>query len=239
MLSIIIPTLNEENFLPDLLNSIKNQNFSDYEIIISDNGSTDKTLDIAKKYNCRITKGGLPAKARNNGAKIAKGDLFLFLDSDTILPQNFLKKSLNEFKKRNLDLASFYLLPSNKNIFLKLGYIFFYNLPVFLLKKITPHAAIGILIKRELFKKLNGFDETIKIAEDHDLARRAKKQKAKTGFIRSVKLITSDRRFRQDGWVKTYLKYIFCEFHLIFLGPIRSNIVEYKFNHYKNLKNKN
>ena len=54
MISIIIPTLNEEKYLPLLLSSIKKQNFNDYEIIIADAGSDDKTLEIVKNYNCKI-----------------------------------------------------------------------------------------------------------------------------------------------------------------------------------------
>ena len=55
MLSIIIPTLNEEKYLPRLLESIKNQNFSDYEIIVSDGGSSDSTKQIALDNNCLFT----------------------------------------------------------------------------------------------------------------------------------------------------------------------------------------
>ena len=82
MLSIIVPTLNEEEYLPKLLESIKKQDFKDYEIIVADAGSEDKTLEIAKKRGCIITKGGSITVGRNNGAKVARGDIFLFLDSD-------------------------------------------------------------------------------------------------------------------------------------------------------------
>ena len=74
-ISIIIPTYNEEDYLPALLKSIQRQNFKDLEVIVADAHSTDKTLEIAKKYNCKIVPGGLPAVGRNNGAKIAQGEL--------------------------------------------------------------------------------------------------------------------------------------------------------------------
>lgn len=93
-MSIIIPTLNEEKFLPRLLDSIKKQDSKDYEIIVADAGSKDATVEIAKKYRCKIVQGGLPAKGRNEGAKIAQGDLLLFLDADVQLPSDFLKNSL-------------------------------------------------------------------------------------------------------------------------------------------------
>ena len=92
MLSIIIPTLNEEHYLPLLLESIKRQDFDShgYEIIIADADSRDKTLKIAQNYNCKVIDGGLPAKGKNKGAKVARGDLLLFLDADTVLPENFV-----------------------------------------------------------------------------------------------------------------------------------------------------
>jgi len=115
MLSIVIPTLNEEKFLPRLLNSIKEQGFSDYEIIVADAESKDETTEIAKSFGCKIVKGGLPAKGRNEGAKRAKGDLFLFLDADIIfLSPKFLENLLKEFERRNLDVASFSIFPENK-----------------------------------------------------------------------------------------------------------------------------
>jgi len=67
MLSIIIPALNEEKYLPLLLKSLKSQNFNEYEIIVVDAGSSDKTVDIAKEYGCKVVKGGVPGAGRNRG----------------------------------------------------------------------------------------------------------------------------------------------------------------------------
>lgn len=232
MLSIIIPTLNEEKYLPALLKSISRQSFKDYEIIIADADSKDKTLDIAKKYNCRIVAGGLPAKGRNEGARVAKGDALLFLDADIILPPNFFRKALSEFIAKKINFGAFILLPYPKN---KISYFFFnnfYNKQTTFFEKFSPHAAgAAILIKKDVFKKLNGYDETVKLAEDHDLAKRAKKI-TKFGFLKSTKVFVSDRRFRQDGWPNTIIKYIFCELHMALVGPVRSDILKYEFGHY-------
>ncbi|MGA2417862.1 MAG: glycosyltransferase [Candidatus Staskawiczbacteria bacterium] len=234
MLSIIIPTLNEEKYLPSLLESIKKQNFDDCEIIIADAGSEDKTLEIAKKYNCKIIPGGLPAKGRNEGAKIAKGDMLFFLDADTILPDNFLEKALGEFNARALDFASFCLIPLPKNKFSTFMLNVFYNQPIVLLQSALPHAATGILFKKDLFEKTGGFDEDVKLAEDHYLARRAQKLfGAKFGIIKSTEIFISDRRFKTDGWISVGIRYLLCELHLIFIGPVKSDIFKYKFDHYK------
>ena len=104
MLSIVIPTLNEEKYLPRLLDSIKNQDFYDYEIIVSDAESSDKTIEIAKKYGAKTlvyTTTKHPSAQRNEGAKIAKGELLLFLDADVVLTPGFLTSALKEFKDRH------------------------------------------------------------------------------------------------------------------------------------------
>ncbi len=230
MLSIIIPTLNEEKHLPLLLESIKKQNFLDYEIIVADAGSKDKTIEIAKKYGCKIVPGGLPAKGKNEGAKIAKGDLILFLDADMVLPSNFFENFLREFKKRNLDIVSFPVtLKGNK--FDKLAYGV-YNYWARATQKFLPHAAQVILVKKEVHQAVKGFDEEIKLAEDHAYARKAKKI-AKYAFLKTGPVLTSARRFEKDGSVKTCLKFIFAEFYTIFFGPIKSDVFKYKFKHYK------
>jgi len=235
MLSIIIPTLNEEEYIPRLLESIKKQSFTDYEIIVADAASTDKTLEIAQSHWCRIVEGGLPGRARNNGARVAQGEFLLFLDADVILPADFLQKALDEFKKKKLDIASFPmdLYPSQPFSQFSSN---FYNHYIIFMQNVQPCAAVGILVKKDMFEKLHGFDETIKLAEDYDLARRAVKS-GTFAILRSVKLLTSNRRFVRDGWVVMIGKLMLAELHSVFIGPIRSDIFRYRFNHYKDKDN--
>ena len=105
ILSIIIPTYNEEEYLPVLLESIKQQDFSDYEIIVADADSKDNTIKIAEEYGCIAAEGGMPAVGRNNGAKVAKGDYLLRLDSDLKLTEDYLAKVIYEFKMERLGIA--------------------------------------------------------------------------------------------------------------------------------------
>ena len=228
MVSIIIPTLNEEKYLPSLLDSIRNQSFKDLEIIVADAGSKDTTIEIAKNYGCKVIKGGLPAKGRNEGTKIAKGDLFLFLDADTILLANFFEKILKESKERNLDVASFYLEPQTKKRFEKFLFEAFYNLPILILEKFLAHGAQAILVKKEVFEKVGGFDEKIKFSEDHSFVRKAKKI-SNFGILKKVRVLSSLRRFEKEGWIKTYFKYLLAEIYMIFFGDIKKDIFKYKF----------
>ena len=242
MISIIIPALNEEKEILFLLKSIKEQSFKgDYEIIVADNNSSDRTVEVAKQYGCRISSGGNPAEGRNKGALKAKGDLLLFVDADTVLPCDFLENSIDEFKKRNLDVASFFLSPKEKSMFLKiifdLFYLFYNLFPALIGEKFIPHAANTILVKKEMHQKLNGFDETIVLCEDYfyvsDRARIGK-----FGLIKSSYIFFSTRRFKTEGIFTYCLKCLWMEFYILVFGPIRTNIFNYKFDHYKRLKEK-
>ncbi len=255
MLSIIIPVLNEEKLLPILLKEIKKQtrqNFASqnlsgqdffdgeedksssspslspgessvYEIIVADANSKDKTVEIAKNFGCKIAMGGSPAKGRNEGAKIAEGSIFLFMDADNIyLPENFFENILREFRKRNLGVASFPIEPDGK----KIDRIFYgiYNNFVNLTQ--IPLASNSVLVKKEIFEKIAGFDEEIRIGEDHDFVQRAARL-GKFGFIKTEPVLTSARRLENDGRLKTYLKYILAGIHIVLLGPIKTDIFKY------------
>ena len=254
MLSIIIPTFNEEKYLPLLLEQIKKQQFDNLEVIVADAGSKDKTIEIARSYGCEICSGGLPAHGRNKGAETAHNDILLFMDADNIyLPKNFLSCLIKEFKERNLDVASFPICPasvsdlslvtkneidkngggvySNGNRFDKFAYKI-YNNWVNLSQKFVAHATNSVLVKKKIFQAINGFDEKIKIAEDHDFAKRASKI-SKFGFIKTKPVLTSTRRFEKDGRLKTYFKYLLAGLHILILGPVKSDIFNYRFNEYK------
>lgn len=231
LLSIIIPTLNEEKNLLNLLESIKKQDFKDYEIIVSDNNSQDKTRLIAKKYGCKIVKGGLPPRARNNGALAARGKYLLFLDADVILKDNFLRDTISEMQKRNFDIATVYVEPLSNEFFIKVAHHFF-NGWVFLMQKIDPHApGFCIFTKKDVFLKNKGFDESIKLAEDHAYIRKAFRNKAKYSILKSSKILVSVRRFETEGTLIVFIKYILAMLHRVFIGEIRSNVFKYGFKH--------
>ena len=226
MISIIIPAWNEEKYLPKLLDCLKRQTYKDYEIIVADAKSTDKTVKIAKKHGCRITQGGLPAVGRNNGAKIAKGSILLFLDADSMIKKDFIKYALDEIKKNNLDAAGSCLYPStNKQIDKIILGIF--NAWILATQYFYPNACgTGILCKKWLHKKISGFDETIKLGEDMDYVRMAGKF-GKFGIIKNSKIIYSMRRYNKEGRFKVSFKILLSLFYRIFFGEIRSNIFKY------------
>ena len=113
--SIIIPVYNVENYLSKCLDSVVNQNFNDYEIIIIDDGSTDNSskiiLDYQKKFPSKIVsikkQNEGQAVARNIGIQKARGVYIMFVDSDDYIDENTLKKCYDEAQKKDADIVCF------------------------------------------------------------------------------------------------------------------------------------
>ncbi|MBI2653119.1 glycosyltransferase [Candidatus Woesearchaeota archaeon] len=226
MISIIIPTFNEEEYLPKLLSCIKKQAYKDYEIIVADADSSDKTRQIAKRHGCKIVNGGMPAVGRNNGAKSAKWDVLLFLDADLQFDSNFLKNAIGEFEEQKLDAAGCYIRPLSNNIIDKILFGIF-NLWIFATQFFYPNASgSGIFCKKWLHKKINGFDETIRLSEDMDYVKRCGKH-GKFRIIKSAKSYVAMRRFENEGRLKVGLKLLLSALYRIFFGEIRSDIFKY------------
>ena len=232
MISIVIPTWNEEKCLPKLLGSIKKQSYKNYEVIVADANSRDKTRQIAKKYGCRVVKGGMPAVGRNNGAKAAKGDILLFLDADVQLDKDFLKKALNEINKRKLDVAGAYTQPLTNN-FIDEVYLKIFNFILFVTQFFYPNAYGGsIFCKKWLHEKVKGFDETIKLGEDLDYVQRCGKQ-GRFRFIKCIKVYFSMRRFEDEGRLKVGIRHFLSASYRILFGQIRSNMFKYNLRYRK------
>ena len=197
--SIIIPTYNEEEYLPILLDSIKEQDFTDYEIIVADANSEDKTREIAQEYGCIVVDGGLPAVGRNNGAKVAKGEILLFLDSDLKLTEDYLGKVFYEFRMERLGIAITQMLPLSNKIEDKLFHDFA-NYFMISVENIKPHGAgcYGIIAKKSLHDECGGFDESLTFGEDTDyIERLAKKEPFRV--LRNAKIGVSTRRLEEEG----------------------------------------
>lgn len=106
MFSVIIPLYNKEKFIFETLSSVSNQTFSDYEVIIVNDSSTDNSLNIAKSFEEKdkrfkvytVPNGGV-SKARNFGISKAIGDYVCFLDADDIWKNNYLEEAAYLIKK--------------------------------------------------------------------------------------------------------------------------------------------
>lgn len=233
-LSVVIPTKNEEDYLPRLLASIKRQSIQPLEVIVADAGSMDKTREIAKSYGARVVEGGMPGPGRNRGAEAAKGDVIFFFDADVVLKDKaFLEKALLEFESRGLDIATTDVLPIEGTKYDGFSHEV-YNKYVRLWGRLHPHApGFCMLVRKSLHEKIGGFDEDVVFCEDHDYVLRGNKA-GKFGFLaKDIRVYVSSRRQERDGRLNMATKYILAELHIWFLGPIKHEGFNYTFGHSK------
>jgi glycosyltransferase involved in cell wall biosynthesis len=218
--------------LPRLLDSIKAQDFADYEVIVADARSKDRTREIAAQYGCQVVDGGLPATGRNAGAAVAQGDFLFFLDADVIIPQGFIRNVYDEMQDRYFDLATCEVRPLSGYCLDRILH-WMINFVILLGLRIDPKAfGFCIFVARWLFERAGGFDETIYVSEDNDFVKRASSFKPLC-FLSSAYLLVSIRRFEKEGRFAYMNKLIKMNLYRVFRGEIRSDeVVKYEFDNF-------
>lgn len=175
--TIVLPAHNEEIYLRDCLASLVNQDYDKrrYEIILVDNNSTDTTAEIAHSFGVQVLTEpqGPVGRVRNTGAKAAKGELLLFLDSDCVAPKGWVRYAAGRLKSEDAlvlgggydlrrdpkPLEKYWLLDSKQGATL-------------------PKDLLGgsIAIKKTDFMKAGCFDETVTSGEDSKLSEVLKRE---------------------------------------------------------------
>ncbi|MGV9662769.1 glycosyltransferase [Nocardia niigatensis] len=199
-ISVVIPTWNEEGWLPELLRNLE-QLPEVGEVVVSDNDSTDRSVQIASMFGCRITQGGLPGTARNNGAQVCSSDKILFLDADTIIPGRSLRAALDEMESDpHLSAVSFKILPAEHDFFAQCGYeladLYF---RICSRVGITQGLGNAILVRSAPFNAIGGFDERVRVGEDVDLLRRMNRHSCRVKYLSRSPVFTSIRRFKVEN----------------------------------------
>jgi len=234
-LSIIIPTKNEEALLPRLLKSIQIQTFRDFEIIVADAKSTDKTREVAKSFGAKLVEGGMPGPGRNLGAKVACGEFLLFMDADAVMPNDrFLSDTMQEIETYAIDVGTCRLKPlSEKSVDSFMHG--FYNKYITLTAGVRPHAPGScIFARRSVHEAIGGFDERVVFAEDMEYVQRAYKRGYHFAVLKSQPVLVSVRRLAQDGRLNIAAKYVFGELYMMTKGPFHSTPFDYEFAHFGN-----
>lgn len=208
-LSIVIPAFNEEKCLPATLKKVSEalaEIDCDSEVIVVNNQSVDKTGEIAKNFGAIVVfeiEHNI-GKVRNTGAKTAEGDLLVFVDADTQVPQKLFQKIVEtmadekcfggavavEYENFERKWMRFYLL----------GWQFWSA--VFDMKQ-----GAAQFCRKDAFFKLGGYDESFYMGEDVEfywrLSKLAKQNGGYLNFIENPKVITSSRRFDKMNVWKT------------------------------------
>lgn len=203
--SIVIPAYNEEKSIEKTIKSLLNQSYKNFEIIVVDNNSKDKTREIASKYVKTINEsrqGYIFAVRR--GIAETNGEILTICDADSIYPKKWLEKMLKSFKNENVvssyGTATFYDTNKFSGFFSLIFYTVFLWTSKFL--GLDNTAGFNFIFKRASYEKSGGYDADWKWGSpDIDLGRKLKKiGKIK---LRNVMVFTSARRFKKGGFLKT------------------------------------
>ena len=213
-ISIIIPTLREERFLERTLENLKSLTLP-HEIIITDGGSTDGTLDIARRYTDKITVWTHPhrqtfGQAKNAGAALATGEFLVFIDADVLVPepQEFFEEMLRAFDGNKRLLAITVPLkpwPENHSwvdafFCAPLNWFYIISNNVFHSGNASGEFQ---MIHRESFRRIGGYHEKLAAGEDNEVFRQIAAH-GRTLSYWKLCVRHSLRRPHKLGWLRTY-----------------------------------
>jgi rSAM/selenodomain-associated transferase 2 len=195
--SVIIPTLNEAQFIQPTIQRIRDLNES-AQIIIADGESSDETVQLCQKAKLKIvfSKRGRGSQC-NAGAEKACGDILLFLHADTLLPQNAFEVLSNYFRNPRINIGTFRLSFDSPNAMLR-----FYCSFTKFDSMFTRFGDQCIVIRKSFFQEIGGFQDW-PLFEDVHLLRLARQRTPIISFPSAV--ITSARRFKTRGIIRTQI----------------------------------
>ena len=205
--SVIVPALNEEKRIRQCLDSVRAQRTAHtYELIVSDSGSSDRTVAIAREYTDKVyvcSERGT-ARARNEGAKLAAGDILVFIDSDTEIAPDYLETVWKAFEDKELLACSCAFKFSRRSPKLLLAEEV---TNTYYVARSTLHGTtlpgFNVCIRRNAFERVGGF--RLCHLEDLDMSIKLRGM-GRTRYLPRRKATTSSRRIDQDG-LRGTLKY--------------------------------
>ncbi len=214
-ISVVIPTLNEEAVIGTTLEALKPQLRQGDEIIVVDSHSKDRTVEIARKFGCRIVflpRCGI-GRAKNEGAKKSKNQIVAMLDADGAPAAGWLARVRNHFENGAVAVVGLGLYQGGRlhyNGFARLVFLvgrlsyFFLGMPWL--------PANNSAIRKERFLKKGGYPNVV--CEDIAFGRRAKGLDGVV-YDADVQVILSTRRFEKDGFAKTVLAWLWSDFRAL------------------------
>jgi glycosyltransferase involved in cell wall biosynthesis len=194
LVSVIITTKNEEKNIGNCLKTIRCQSMKNIELIVVDNCSKDKTVEIARKHGAKVyLKGPERSSQRNYGAKISTGKYLLYLDADMILSPNVIEECIKKCETNQI--AALYI-PE-----LIIGEGFWIKVRDFERSFYTGTVIDAVrFIRKDLFAKVGGFDENLIGPEDWDFDRRVRKV-SRTGIVKAP-LYHNEGNFNMKRYLK-------------------------------------
>ncbi len=196
LVSVVIPTLNEQNYLPALFAALENQTYQNLEGIVVDNQSQDETVRMARDWGCQVivNEEYNISRSRNLGAAAATGDILLFIDADTIPESTFIEKAVQEISQGAVLVSPTKILTD---------FPFIYSIFKLVGETVSPRKSSACLaVARNAFFSVGGFDETClpqeNCSEELELILRLESV-GRAAYLRWTYAGTSSRRFKSQG----------------------------------------
>ncbi len=204
MISVVIPALNEQTFLSDCLESLRNQDYQgEYEIIVADNGSTDSTANIARNFGAKVVpcseKKGV-SYARQVGADAACGDIIAQADADTVYPRDWLTRIADYFSSHpdTVAIAGKFIYRDPPS-WAKFEYFLrdcVNRLTVVLFGRPLLVSGATLAFRRRAFLNLDGYRNSSYSPDQYDISSRLCKM-GKVFYDRDLRVSTSSRSVRK------------------------------------------
>lgn len=210
-ISIVVPSYNEEKYLPNCLRTIANQKIpkNEYEVIVVDNNSTDKTSQIAKKFGAKIIKEKKQGYvfALQKGMSEAKGSIIAVVDADTKVDSNWLAVIEKAFKDPDIVAITGRVKLDIKSKFINIStgalYTIFLHISSFIDK---PNlTGFNFAVRKDAFLKVGGINTLFEMSPDVDLGIRLNKI-GKVKVVNGLSVLTSARRW-EERFVPTLWEY--------------------------------
>lgn len=237
--SVVIPTLNEESYIPSLLDSLLKQVFQSFEIIIIDGNSTDKTKDIINSYSAQFKNKKVDlnfhtsqkrnaAFQRNMGAKKAHGEYLVFFDADIQCPSNYLSFLHSYIKTHNIHLITTKVKADRQGMYELITQILvnlLIQISITIGKQLSP--GFNTIVRKDVFFDVGGFDPTVNVIDDYDFSLRALQKGFHLGLMKKATITFSLRRFRKGGWLETFYDYVKITIYTLIHGVPKRKVFVY------------
>ena len=233
--SIIIPTLNEELFVKKILGDLAKQKVKNFETIVVDGNSKDKTRQIILTYQRKIpitllkrNPPNLPLQ-KNLGAKQAKGSYLLFLDADMSVSPSFTKAAERLIRNKKGLVFQPYLFPLEKDEYPEVSTIYpLVNKLIEFSQNFNKPFSAGpaMFWERKVFLTIGGFDNIF--GEDHQIIRKAHTWGLRPKFLSSLKVLFSLRRMKKEGRLLLLSKVLYSHLYLLFNEKMKKKLITYE-----------
>ncbi len=225
--SIIIPAYNEEKYLAETLRAVCALDYPDFEVIVVDNASTDRTSEIARQFPVKVVreeKKGI-LHARERGRTEAVGEIIANIDADCRPTKAWLKNAVKHFNDPNVVAVSgpyyYFDSPAFSRTILFGMQKYLYAISSRILQMAGKNGILiggNTLFRRTAMEQSGGYDTSILFyGEDTDTAKKLS-ARGKIVFSPSVVMHTSARRFQSEGTLRIIGKYLYHFFKATFSG---------------------